>query len=523
MPQSSAARSGGDHGPPHDGRWKALVFVALAQLMVVLDATVVNVALPAAQHDLGITDGNRHWVITAYALAFGALLLFGGRVADLWGRKRTLLIGLFGFTAASVLGGCAPSGAMMFGARALQGAFAALLAPAALSLLTVMFTGAKERAKAFGIYSAISSGGGAVGFIAGGFLTQYLDWRWTFFINVPIALAAAAGAWRVIREPEGSRNRSTLDVTGVVLSSLGLVTLVYGFTRAGSDGWDSRVTIAMFVVSAVLLLAFVAVQRRAKAPLLSLRVVTERSRGSTYVCLALANAAMFGTYLFLTYYLQVVKGYSPLLTGAAYLPMVLAMMVGSTQIGARLMTRLPPRLLMGSGFLIAGAGMLLLPRLHIASSYATTILPAMLLLGFGMGVAGMSAMSPATQGVEARDAGSASAMINTSQRVGGATGAAWLNTVAASATATYRKFHVVGAAVALRRHLNLLALMHGYGHAIWFAAIFLGTAGVISLAFIGPAIRGRTGTALSGSREAAGAGRAQLQLTGPSCLVATAD
>lgn len=267
----------------HSNRWKALVFIALAQLMVVLDATIVNIALPSAQQDLGISDGNRQWVVTAYALAFGGLLLFGGRIADLWGRKRAFVVGLVGFAAASALGGAAQSGAMMFGARALQGVFGALLAPAALSLLAVMFTDAKERAKAFGIYGAIAGGGGAVGFILGGVLTEYMNWRWTFFVNIPFAIVAAAGAYFVIREPKGGRNRSPLDIPGVVLSTLGLVSLVYGFTRAASDGWGDSVTVGLFVASAVLLAAFVFTESKVKAPLLPLRVVTERNRGGVYL------------------------------------------------------------------------------------------------------------------------------------------------------------------------------------------------------------------------------------------------
>ncbi len=310
--------------------------------MVVLDATIVNIALPSAQQDLGISDGNRQWVVTAYALAFGGLLLFGGRIADLWGRKRAFVVGLGGFALASALGGAATNEAMMFGARALQGAFGALLAPAALSLLAVMFTDGKERAKAFGIYGAIAGGGGAVGLILGGFLTEYLNWRWTFFVNIPFAVIAAAGAYFVIREPAGGRNRSPLDVPGVILSTLGLVALVYGFTRAESAGWSDTLTIAMFVASAVLLVSFVAVEARVKAPLLPLRVVTERNRGGVYLSLGLAIIAMFGLFLFLTYYLQVVKGYSPVRTGFAFLPMIAGMITGSTQIGARLMTRVAP-------------------------------------------------------------------------------------------------------------------------------------------------------------------------------------
>ncbi|MFE0427137.1 MFS transporter, partial [Streptomyces sp. NPDC058953] len=244
LPDTALADSAGQSGVPgaDPARWRALTFIALAQLMVVLDATIVNIALPTAQEDLGISDGNRQWVITAYALAFGGLLLFGGRIADLWGRQRTFIVGLIGFAAASALGGAATGEAMMLGARALQGVFGALLAPAALSLLAVMFTDAKERAKAFGIYGAIAGGGGAVGLILGGFLTEYLNWRWTFYVNIPFAIVAAVGAYLVIREPASARNRSTLDIPGVVLSTLGLVALVYGFARAEHSGWTDALT-----------------------------------------------------------------------------------------------------------------------------------------------------------------------------------------------------------------------------------------------------------------------------------------
>nr|WP_307624138.1 MFS transporter [Streptomyces sp. V3I7] len=474
--------------------------------MVVLDSTIVNIALPSAQHDLGITDGNRQWVVTAYALAFGGLLLFGGRIADLWGRKRAFVIGLTGFAAASALGGVATSGAMMFGARALQGVFGALLAPAALSLLAVMFTDAKERAKAFGIYGAIAGGGGAVGFILGGVLTEYLDWRWTFFVNIPFAIVAAAGAYFVIREPEGGRNRSPLDIPGVILSTLGLVSLVYGFTRAESDGWSDAVTIALFVASAVLLLAFVITEAKVKAPLLPLRVVTDRNRGGVYLSLGLAITAMFGTFLFLTYYLQVVKGFSPIQTGFAFLPMVAGMITGSTQIGARLMNRVAPRLLMGPGFLTAGVGMLLLSQLEIGSSYAALVLPAMVLLGLGMGTAFMPAMSLATQGVEPRDAGVASAMVNTSQQVGGAIGTALLNTIAASATTAYIKDHIATAATAPQQRLvQLQGMVHGYSTAIWFAVGMLGAAAVIVFALVNAGRPGGTVAASGGAGKAEGA------------------
>ncbi|MEV5312604.1 MFS transporter [Streptomyces sp. NPDC052610] len=491
---------------PDPGRWKALVFIALAQLMVVLDATIVNIALPSAQQDLGISDGNRQWVVTAYALAFGGLLLFGGRIADLWGRKRAFVVGLAGFAVASALGGAATNEAMMFGARALQGVFGALLAPAALSLLAVMFTDARERAKAFGIYGAIAGGGGAVGLILGGFLTEYLDWRWTFFVNIPFAVVAAAGAWLVVREPEGSRNRSPLDIPGVILSTLGLVALVYGFTRAESDGWSDAVTVGMFVGSAVLLLAFVLVEAKVKAPLLPLRVVTERNRGGVYLSLGLAIIAMFGLFLFLTYYLQIVKDYSPVKTGFAFLPMITGMIVGSTQIGTRLMTRVAPRLLMGPGFLVAALGMLLLTQLEVGSSYAALLLPAMLLLGLGMGTAFMPAMSLSTQGVEARDAGVASAMVNTSQQVGGAIGTALLNTVAASATTSYIADHIGSATSRSQQQLvQLEGMVEGYTSAIWFAVGILVVAAAIALTLVNAGKPRMTTVTGSGSGSGAAA------------------
>ncbi|MFF6979665.1 MFS transporter [Streptomyces sp. NPDC008343] len=502
MSETAVKAPGGTLGAVDTNRWKALVFIALAQLMVVLDATIVNIALPSAQQDLGISDGNRQWVVTAYALAFGGLLLFGGRIADLWGRKRAFVIGLAGFAAASALGGAATNEAMMFGARALQGVFGALLAPAALSLLAVMFTDAKERAKAFGIYGAIAGGGGAVGLILGGFLTEYLDWRWTFFVNIPFAILAAAGAWFVIREPKGARNRSALDIPGVILSTLGLVALVYGFTRAESNGWGDSLTVGMFVASGVLLAAFVLVESKVKAPLLPLRVVTERNRGGIYLSLGLAIIAMFGLFLFLTYYLQIVKGYSPVKTGFAFLPMIAGMITGSTQIGTRLMTRVAPRLLMGPGFLVAAVGMLLLTQLEIGSSYAALLLPAMLLLGLGMGTAFMPAMSLATQGVKPQDAGVASAMVNTSQQVGGAIGTALLNTIAASATTAYVADHIAGATSRSQQQLvQLEAMVEGYTSAIWFAVGILVAAAVIALTFVNAGRPG--GTTVASSEEGA--------------------
>lgn len=467
---------------PDPRRWRALGFIGLAQLMVVLDATVVNIALPSVQTDLHISDANRQWVITAYALAFGGLLLFGGRLADLWGRRRAFLTGLIGFATASAIGGAAANTEMLLGARALQGGFGALLAPAALSLLAVMFTDAKERAKAFGIYGAIAGGGGAIGLILGGLLTEYLNWRWTFYVNIPFAVLAAAGAVLVIREPAGIRNRNRLDVPGVLLVTTGLVSLVYGFTRAESS-WTAPLTLGLFATAAVLLIAFLVVESRVAAPLLPLRVITERNRAGAYLAVGLAVIGMFGLFLFLTYYLQRVLGYSPVVTGLAFLPMVAGMITGSTQIGARLMTRVPPRWLMTPGYLVAAAGMLLLTGIDVHTSYPALILPGLVLMGLGMGTAFMPAMSLATYRVRPQDAGIASAMVNTSQQVGGAIGTALLNTIAATATSHYFASHAKAPASALKL-VQLQSMVHGFSTAIWWSFGILLLAALVTLALV---------------------------------------
>jgi EmrB/QacA subfamily drug resistance transporter len=460
-------------GPPVPRRWIALVFIALAQLMVVLDATIVNIALPSAQRALHISDADRQWMITAYTLAFGGLLLFGGRVGDLLGRKRCFLIGLVGFATASAIGGAAVDEAMLLGARALQGAFGALLAPSALSLLAVTFTAPRERAKAFGIYGAIAGGGAAIGFIVGGLLTEYLNWRWSLYVNVPVAVIGFTGGLAFIHDPVTARTRARLDVPGVALVTTGLIALVYGFTRAESEGWGERGVVALLGAAGVLLMAFVVVESLTRAPLLPLRVVLDRNRGGAYLSVGLSVIGMFGLFLFLTYYLQTVKGYSPVKTGLAFLPMTAGMITGSTQISARLMNHVPARLLMVPGLMVAAAGVSLLTRLRVDSPYASLVLPSQLLLGLGLGVAFMPAMNLATTGVSAHDAGVASAMVNTSQQVGGSLGTALLNTIGATASTSYVAAHARG-----RPTPALLAagLVHGFTVALWWAT------GVICLA-----------------------------------------
>ena len=480
---SPSPPTGGDRSPD-SARWKALITICVAQLMVVLDATVVNIALPSAQKDLGFSDANRQWVVTAYTLAFGGLLLFGGRIADMWGRKRSFITGLLGFAAASGLAGAAGGFGMLMGARALQGVFGALLAPAALSLLTVTFTEAKERSQAFGIYGAISGAGAAVGLILGGVLTEFLSWRWTMYVNLFFAVPAVFGALYFVHERAEHRNRDRLDIPGVLLASAGLISLVYGFNKAETSGWSASSTVGFLIAAVVLLAGFVWVESVTPKPLLPLRVVTNRNRGGAYLTLALAIIGMYGMFLFLTYYLQTVKEYSALRAGFAFLPMVAGMMTGATQIGTRLALRVPPRRLMVPGLLVGAAGMTWLTRITPTGNYASTVLPAIFVLGLGLGTMFMPAMNVATHGVRPTDAGVASAMVNTSQQVGGSIGTALLNTVAASATTAWIAGHAAGPTTDGPKAFRDQAAVHGYTVAFWWAVGFLLAAAVVAAVLI---------------------------------------
>jgi len=433
---TAAAEAEHDHGR----RWWTLATLGLAQLMVVLDATIVNIALPSAQADLGFGVADRQWVVTAYALAFGGLLLLGGRLADLFGRRRTLLIGLAGFALASALGGAATGFGTLVAARALQGVFGALLAPSALSLLTITFSDPKERGKAFGIFGAIAGAGAAIGLLLGGVLTEYLSWRWCLLVNVPIAVVAALGAIRFVRKvPPASGVH--LDIPGVITAVLGLAGLVYAFARAESDGWGDPATITLIVVSVLLLVSFVVLQQRVAHPLLPLRVVLDRRRGGAYLAIALAAIGMFAVFLFLTYYLQQTKGFSPLSSGFAFLPFVAGILTSSTVVVPRLLPRIGPRFIITTGQLFGAAGLLYLWRLQADSGYLAHVLPALFVMGLGMGLIFASCFNTATSGTRPTDAGVASALVNTGQQVGGALGTALLNTIAASATAAYAGSH----------------------------------------------------------------------------------
>ena len=467
--------------PVDERRWLALGFIALAQLMAALDATIVSIALPWAQRALGASDAERQWVITAYTLAFGGLLLVGGRIADIIGRKRTFLIGLAGFAAASALGGSAGTFGVLLAARAAQGAFAALLAPTALSLLAVTFREPRERARAFALYGAIAGSGAAIGLLLGGVLTQYLNWRWCLYVNVPIAVVAGVGGWRYLSGARGGSGHQ-LDLPGVVLVTGGLVALVYACTQVVSAGWRSGTVLGFLAISALLLSAFVVREARTRAPLLPLWILLDRNRGGAYLAAALAIAGMFGAFLFLTYYLQVVLRYSPLQAGLAFLPLTLASQAGSWGIASVLMPRVPARLIMAPGALAAAAGMLVLTQIPVTGGYLTHVLPAEILLGIGIACVMAPAFNIGTLGVDPRQAGVAAATVNAAVQVGASLGTALLNTIAAGATAAYL--------VGTRPSASVIdqALVHGYATATAWAAgiLVVGAVSTFLLVNAGP-------------------------------------
>jgi len=449
--------------PHHARRWWILVILGIAQLMVVLDATIVNIALPSAQKALEFSNDNRQWIVTAYALAFGSLLLLGGRVGDLFGRKSTFIAGLLGFALASAIGGAAQSFEVLVAARALQGAFGALLAPAALSLLTTTFTNADERGKAFGIYGAIAGGGGAVGLLLGGVLTEYLSWRWCLYVNLLFAIPAALAALALLHNQTHAA-KARIDLPGTLTASGGLFALVYGFSNAETHGWGAATTLGFLAAGVALLAAFVAIQRRVEHPLLPLRVVLDRNRGGSYLAVGLVGAGMFGVFLFLTYYLQQTLGFSPIQTGLAFLPMVGALMATATTATTQLLPRTGPRPLLTLGMVLAAAGMVLLAQLGVDSSYAAHVLPALIVTGLGLGLVMAPAMNSATLGVDAADAGVASATVNTMQQIGGSMGTALLSTLASSAVTSYVASRPPSAALAAQ------AAVHGYTTAFWWSA-----------------------------------------------------
>ncbi|SEF16378.1 MFS transporter [Streptomyces sp. Ag109_O5-10] len=469
-------RVGTEEAPPvaSSKRWWILAVIAIAQLMVVLDATIVNIALPSAQADLGFSDGNRQWIVTAYALSFASLLLLGGRIADLFGRKTAFLIGVAGFAAVSALGGAANGFGMLVTARALQGAFGALLAPTALSLLNTTFTDARERARAFSVYGAIAGAGGAVGLLLGGVLTDTFDWRSTLYVNVAIAVVAFAGGMTLLHNHRDAGN-AKLDVPGTVLVAAGLFSLVYGFSNAESHDWGSPLTWGFLIAGVVFLAAFTWWQTKTEHPLLPLGILMDRDRGASLLAVLISAGGMFGVFLFLTYYLQLNLGFSPTKTGAAFLPMIGGLMV-TAQIGTQvLVPRIGPKLVVPLGFAVSVVGMIWLTGIGVGSSYVSAVLPQLIITGLGLGLVMPAAMQLGTGGVTADEAGVASATVNAMQQVGGSIGTALLNTLAASAATGY-----LAGKDATSKLVQAQATIESYTTAFWWSAGMFAVGGVIA-------------------------------------------
>ena len=459
--------------PHHERRWAILAILGIAQLMVVLDATIVNIALPSAQKALHFSNDNRQWIVTAYSLAFGSLLLLGGKISDLFGRKWTFIAGLSGFALASAVGGAAQSFGMLATSRAFQGAFGALLAPAALSLLTTTFTETSERNKAFGIFGAIAGSGASVGLLLGGLLTQALDWRAVMYVNLVFAVIAVSGAVMLLHN-QAPATKPRVDIPGVMTVSAGLFALVFGFNHAETTSWSNPVTLAVLAAGVLLLAVFAAIERRVSNPLLPLRVVLDRNRGASFISMGLAAVAMFGVFPFLTYYLQVNRGYSPVTTGLAFLPMTVIVMVTAIVATTRLRSRFGPRPLVVAGMALGAAAMLILRGITMDSSYAGHILPALMIMGIGLGLVFSTVMNNATLGVKPADAGVASATVNAAQQVGASLGTALLSTLAASAATSFAAGHRPTPA------LMAQAAIHGYTTAFTVSAGVFAAAAVIA-------------------------------------------
>ncbi|MEU0069800.1 MFS transporter [Streptomyces sp. NPDC006332] len=407
----------------------ALFVIAAAQLMVVLDNTITNIALPSIQTDLDVSDANLAWIVNAYALAFGGLLLLGGKAGDLFGRRRMFQVGIIVFTLASLLGGLAPNEGLLIGARVLQGVGAAIAAPSALALITTTFPSGKPRNTAMGVYAAMAGVGATVGLLLGGILTDGLDWRWVFFVNIPIGLAVLAGTKTLV---EAERHPGRLDIPGAITGTGGLIALVYGITRGGEHGWTNSLTLVSFATAAVLLAAFLLLQARVADPMMPLRLFKDRTRAGSYATMLFIGAGMFATFYFLTLYMQLILGYSAVKTGFAYLPFSVGM-AAAAGISSKLVTHVAPRLIAGPGLTGAAGGMFWFATLEPDSSYAAYLMPAMFVTALGLGMAFVPMTVTSVSGVDHLDTGVASALLNTAQQIGGALGLAVLSTISTSA------------------------------------------------------------------------------------------
>jgi EmrB/QacA subfamily drug resistance transporter len=456
-----------DRDANHTRRWWILAVLGVAQLMVILDNTIVNIALPTAQHALNFSNADRQWVVTGYSLAFGSLLLLGGRIGDIIGRKRSLLIGLIGFACASALGGASVNFTMLVSARTIQGAFGALLAPSVLALLTTTFTNPAERGKAFAIYGGIAGAGGAIGLLLGGILTSYASWRWTLFVNLAFAAIAATGAVLWLKNDKAA-DRDPLDIPGLFLVTGGLFCLVYGFSHAETTAWRNPYTIGFLALGVVILASFAFFESRANHPLLPLRIVRNRTRGGSMLAMLFASIGVFGVFLFLTYYLQSTLGFSPVKTGLAFLPMVAALATTAQVSNRVLLIKFGPKIIVPLGLFLDAVAMFMLHRVGLHTAYVSHVLPYLILLGLGFGLSLAPSFSTGTLGLQPHDAGVGSAALNTSQQVGGSIGTALLNTLAAGAASAY----LVGK-VASSANIKAAAL-HSYTMAfMWSSLIFV--------------------------------------------------
>ncbi len=456
-------------------QWWMLATLSLVQLMVVSDVSVINIALPQAQISLGFSTANRQWLITAYALSFGSLMLVGGRLSDIWGRRTSLLVGLSGFAAASVVGGVAHHFTVLVAARAAQGVFAALLAPAALAALATAFQETKARARAFTVYGTIAGAGASIGLLLGGALTQYWSWRWCLHSNVVVALVALVGVLSSVPHDHGRHSRG-FDPLGALTSAGGLFLVVYGFANAVYAGWSNTATWASLVGGGLLLGLFLQWQRRAANPLVSLATLTQRSRSGSLIALFLTSIGMFGLSLFLAYYLENVLHNSPLRTGLLFLPLVIALVLSSVMASARLLGHVGPRALVPVGMVLGMMGMVLFTRISPSANYAGNVLPGLVLTGLGLGLIVAPAVASATSDMRVHETGVAAAVVNTSQQIGGSVGTALLNTIAVSSSRRFFNAHP-----ATTQYLS--GLVHGYHVAFWWAAGFFAV-GAITTFFL---------------------------------------
>jgi EmrB/QacA subfamily drug resistance transporter len=450
--------------------WLVLVIACLAQFMVVLDATVVNIALPSVQRGLHFSAANLQWVVNAYTLIFGGFLLLGGRAADLLGRKRLFVAGVILFSAASLLNGVAQSSGMLIVGRGLQGLGGALVSPAALSIVTTTFSDGAQRTRALGVWSAIAASGAAVGLLMGGILTQIASWRWVFFVNVPVGIATIALAVRYVRESRVDVEHRSYDVAGAFTVTSGLVVLVYAIVKAQAYGWGSGRTLGLGAVAFALLAAFLVIESRSKAPLMRLSIFRIRTLSVADATLLLVASAMFGMFFFASLYVQEILGYSPIQAGLAFLPVSAGIVVGAG-IAQQLIKRLGVRRVSIAGISLATAGMLVLTQLPVHGSYVSNLLVGLLPMSIGMGLTFVPITLLGTSGVTADDSGLASGLFNTAQQVGGSLGLAILASLAASRTSSL--LHASGGAG------QLAARVAGYHLAFTAAAIMLATGGVL--------------------------------------------